>query len=70
MKFPRWSRPRLLNPAFGWSKFSAGNIPWHKHWWMGLLVDYWISTTIGIVLFAWFYRAKYIALSKREATSN
>lgn len=32
----------LLNPAFGWSRFSAGNIPWHKHWWFGLpgLLDF------------------------------
>jgi hypothetical protein len=48
----------VLNPAFGWSKFSAGSIPWHKHWWMGLPTDYWISTVIGIVLFAWSYRPK------------
>ena len=48
----------VLNPAFGWSQFSAGNIPWHIHWWMGLPVDYWISTAIGIVLFAWSYRMK------------
>ena len=48
----------VLNPAFGWSKFSAGNIPWHIHWWMGLPVDYWISTAIGIVLLAWSYRVK------------
>ena len=48
----------VLNPAFGWGKFSAGSIPWHKHWWMGLPVDYWISTVVGIVLFAWSYRVK------------
>jgi len=48
----------VLNPAFGWSKFSAGNIPWHIHWWMGLPVDYWISTAIGIALLAWSYRVK------------
>lgn len=48
----------VLNPAFGWSKFSPGSIPWHKHWWMGLPTDYWISTVIGTVLFAWSYRPK------------
>jgi len=47
-----------LNPAFGWNKFSAAHIPWHKHWWSGLPVDYWISTTIGTVLLVWSYRAK------------
>jgi hypothetical protein len=48
----------VLNPAFGWSRFSAAHIPWHKHWWLGLPVDYWISTAIGTVLFTWSYRAK------------
>ena len=48
----------VLNPAFGWSKFSAGNVPWHKHWWMGVPVDYWISTVIGIGLFVWSYRVR------------
>ena len=48
----------VLNPAFGWGKFSAGSIPWHKHWWLGLPVDYWISTVVGIVLFGWSYRVK------------
>ena len=45
----------VLNPAFGWSKFSAGNIPWHKYWWFGLPADYWISTIIGIALLVWSY---------------
>ncbi len=48
----------VLNPAFGWSKFSAGNVEWHKHWWMGVPVDYWISTVIGIALFVWSYRVR------------
>ena len=48
----------VLNPAFGGGKFSAGNIPWHKNWWMGLPVDYWISTAVGSVLFAWSYRVR------------
>ena len=47
-----------FNPAFGWNKFSSAHIPWHKHWWNGLPVDYWISTTIGTVLLVWSYRAK------------
>ena len=48
----------VLNPAFGWSKFSAGNVSWHKYWWMGLPADYWISTVIGIVLSVWSYGPK------------
>lgn len=48
----------ILNPAFGWNKFSAGHVPWHKYWWAGLPADYWISTVIGLVLFARSYRAR------------
>jgi hypothetical protein len=47
-----------LNPAFGWNKFSSAHIPWHKHWWSGMPVDYWTSTTIAIVLLIWSYREK------------
>ena len=48
----------ILNPAFGWTKFSTANIPWHIHWWLGLPTDYWISSAIGIALFVWSYRRK------------
>ena len=46
-----------LNPAFGWNKFSAAHIPWHKHWWGPLPVDYWVSTVVGLVLLVWSYRS-------------
>jgi len=61
-----------LNPAFGWSKFSAGNISWHKHWWFGLPADYWISTSIGIALLVWSYTAsaKSMAPTRDGAFSN
>jgi hypothetical protein len=61
-----------LNPAFGWSKFSAGNISWHKHWWLGLPADYWISTSIGIALLVWSYAAsaKSMAPTRDGAFSN
>lgn len=48
----------VLNPAFGWKQFSAGNIPWHKHWWLGLPVDYWVSTTLAVALATWSFRPK------------
>jgi len=46
-----------LNPAFGWNKFSAAHIPWHKHWWGPLPVDYWLSSVVGLMLFVWSYRS-------------
>ena len=48
----------ILNPAFGWDKFSPAHASWHKHWWSGIPVDYWISAVIGTVLFVGSYRIK------------
>jgi hypothetical protein len=53
----------ILNPTFGWDKFSPAHASWHKHWWNGMPVDYWISTVIGTVLFVGSYRIK----AKRSA---
>lgn len=38
----------VLNPHFGWKKFSHENIWWHKKWLLGLPVDYWILTVVGL----------------------
>ena len=46
-----------LNPAYGWSRFSPRHIPWHKHWWGPLPVDYWVSSAVGLVLLVWSYRS-------------
>jgi hypothetical protein len=48
----------ILNPAFGWHKFSPAHASWHKYWWSGLPVDYWISTAIGVALFVGSYQVK------------
>lgn len=40
----------VLNPHFGWSKFSAGNIWWHKRWFLGLPLDYWLLGGIAVFL--------------------
>jgi hypothetical protein len=40
----------VMNPAFGWAKLSPAHVPWHKHWWGPLPVDYWVSGTIGLAL--------------------
>ena len=39
-----------LNPAYGLSRFSAAEVPWHKHWLLGAPTDYWTFALIAIVL--------------------
>lgn len=48
----------VLNPAYGWSKFSAAHVPWHKRWWGALPAEYWQSSVIGSLLLVWSYRLK------------
>jgi hypothetical protein len=43
----------LLNPAFGWKKFSPAFIPWHKQWLGAIPLDYVTFTAIGALLL-WF----------------
>ena len=33
----------VLNPAFGWARFDPSHVPWHKRWWWGAPVDYWVA---------------------------
>lgn len=45
----------LFNPAFGLSRFSPASIPWHKHWALGVPVDYLLTLTAGAVLMGWSF---------------
>jgi hypothetical protein len=45
----------LLNPAFGFKRFKAALVPWHKHWVLGAPVDYWVFIVISCLLFAYSY---------------
>lgn len=47
----------LLNPAFGWERFSPAHIPWHTRWWWGAPVDYWVGLGGAAALFGWLARA-------------
>jgi hypothetical protein len=40
----------VLNPAFGWARFSPQYVPWHKHWLAWLPLDYITFTLIGALL--------------------
>lgn len=48
----------LLNPAYGWARFSAAAAPWHKHWWMGAPVDYYAALLLAAVAFTLSYRGE------------
>lgn len=43
----------VMNPAFGLAKFTPAHIPWHKHWLLGVPVDYLVFTVVGGFLM-WF----------------
>lgn len=53
----------LFNPAFGLGKFSPQFIPWHKHWLVGVPVDYILTLALGGALLAASYR-----ITKRKET--
>jgi hypothetical protein len=47
----------LLNPAWGWKRFNAIGVPWHKRWLWGFPQDYWLFSVIAIALFYGSWRA-------------
>lgn len=42
----------IMNPHFGRKRFSREQVWWHKRWFVGLPVDYWILGICGTVLIA------------------
>lgn len=40
----------VLNPHYGWRKFTAGNVWWHKRWFLKLPLDYWLMSAIVVTL--------------------
>lgn len=49
----------VMNPAFDMSRFSPADVPWHKHWFLGVPTDYITLGGVGVlfVLFS-FTNAK------------
>ena len=47
----------VINPAFGIARFSAANVPWHKHWLWLAPMDYWTYSGVALGLL-WFSAAK------------
>ncbi len=42
----------VFNPAWRLTSFRPGQVPWHKHWFLGVPVDYIIFGFISAALFA------------------
>ena len=40
----------VLNPHYGWKKFTKDHVWWHRHWALGVPVDYWIGGALAIAL--------------------
>lgn len=45
----------VLNPAFGLHRFAKSHVSWHRHWWLGAPIEYWIFTPLGL----WWLWASY-----------
>ena len=42
----------IINPAWGWARFNAAGIPWHKRWFGRFPLDYWFFAIIaGFLLY-------------------
>jgi len=41
----------ILNPNLSLRKFNRDRVWWHKKWWLGLPVDYYVSVVASVALF-------------------
>jgi hypothetical protein len=48
----------LCNPAFGWSGLTPERVAWHRHWLLGVPLDYVTFSLIGGALITWSFRAR------------
>ncbi|MCI0529141.1 MAG: hypothetical protein L0Y56_17025 [Nitrospira sp.] len=48
----------MLNPAFGLVKFHPGLVPWHKHWFFLVPLDYAIFSIVGLFLIWYSFHNK------------
>jgi hypothetical protein len=40
----------LLNPHFGHKKLNRQEVWWHKRWFLGFPVDYWLMGVVAVLL--------------------
>lgn len=43
----------VVNPSFGWRRFTPAHVPWHRRWVAGAPVDYWLFGVVSALLF-WY----------------
>lgn len=48
----------VLNPAYGLARFNSQSIPWHRHWLVGMPVDYLVFTVVGGGLLWWSFQRR------------
>jgi hypothetical protein len=41
----------VLNPDFGLARFAPAHVPWHKRWWLGAPIDYWVGLVAAGAIF-------------------
>lgn len=46
----------VCNPAFGWSGLTPERVSWHKHWLLGIPLDYITFSFVGAVLIWYSFR--------------
>lgn len=46
----------VLNPAWGLARFNPAGVPWHHHWALGAPTDYWVSSTVAVMLLTFSLR--------------
>jgi len=46
----------IMNPAFGFAKFTSQHVPWHPHWLLGMPVDYIVFALLAAALLFTAYR--------------
>jgi len=44
----------VLNPHYGWARFTRSEVWWHKRWFLGLPVDYWVLGGLGVAFVSYF----------------
>ena len=48
----------VLNPAYGLAHFNPVSVTWHPHWLLGVPVDYWFGSILGVALMLGSYNNK------------
>ncbi|MFZ6758001.1 hypothetical protein ACO0K9_12400 [Undibacterium sp. Ji50W] len=46
----------ILNPAYGFARFTPEEVKWHVHWLLGFPVDYWVGLIAGFFLYRFSYK--------------